>query len=88
MEGHSPEAIGSIILVLLIIFGILMSLTVGVLKVVACCKIFSKAGYGWALGLLMIIPIVNLIMLFVLGFSQWPMQRELELLKQHQKIDL
>ena len=46
------------------------------------CRIFSKAGYCWAMGLLMLIPIVNIVMLCVLGFSDWPVLKELRQLKQ------
>jgi hypothetical protein len=35
-------------------------------------KIFSKAGYSGALSLLMLIPLVNVIMLFFLAFADWP----------------
>ena len=55
-----------------------------VLTAVVFCKIFSKAGYHWALGLIMLIPIGNLIMLCVLAFGQWPIHRELEALKRSQ----
>jgi hypothetical protein len=41
------------------------------------CKIFSKAGYPWALGLLMLIPVANIIMLFILAFAEWPIHRQL-----------
>jgi hypothetical protein len=34
-------------------------------------KIFGKAGVPRIFGLLMIIPLVNLILLYVLAFSQW-----------------
>ncbi len=40
--------------------------------------IYKKAGYNPAMGCLMFIPIANIIMLFVLAFSQWPIERELE----------
>ena len=36
------------------------------------CKIFSKAGFHWALGILMIVPIANIIMPFFLAFGDWP----------------
>jgi hypothetical protein len=39
--------------------------------VVPFWQIFKKAGFPAALSLLMICPLVNLIMLFVLGFSKW-----------------
>ncbi len=34
-------------------------------------QIFKKAGMGGALSLLMIIPLVNIIMIYVLAFSRW-----------------
>ena len=45
---------------------------------------FSKAGYSWALGLLMLVPIANIIMPFVLAFGDWPIYKELRLLRQQQ----
>lgn len=48
------------------------------------CRIFSKAGYSWALGLLMLIPIANIIMPFVLAFGDWPIQKELRQLRGQQ----
>jgi len=53
-----------------------------VLGIIIWWKIFSKAGYSGALGLLMLVPIANLVMLLVLAFGQWPIQRELEHLRQ------
>jgi uncharacterized membrane protein len=44
-------------------------------------KIFSKAGYSGALGLLMFVPIANIIVLCVLAFSEWPIYRELNRLR-------
>lgn len=38
-------------------------------------KIFVKAGFSGWLGLLMIIPMINLIVLYVLAFSDWPSSR-------------
>jgi len=74
-----PEAvIGLGIAMVAIFFGLLAF----VLTIVIWCKIFSKAGYSWAMGLLMLVPLVNLIMMLVLAFSDWPVQRELRLLKQ------
>jgi len=34
-------------------------------------QIFKKAGMSGALSILMAIPLVNLVMLYVLAFSQW-----------------
>jgi len=57
---------------------ILVALAINIIYVIAFCKIFAKAGYSWALGLLMLIPIANFIMPLVLGFGHWPIYRELE----------
>ncbi len=38
-------------------------------------RIFAKAGFSGWLGLLMIVPMVNLIALYVLAFSDWPIAR-------------
>jgi len=81
---HCPEAV-PVFVAILIAFGILMGLIVVIIKVLIFCKIFSKAGYCWALGLLMLVPIANVIMPFVLAFGDWPIQKELRLLKQQEK---
>ena len=67
---------------LLIVFYVFFVLTAITLKGLICCRIFSKAGYSWALGLLMLVPIVNILMIFVLAFGDWPVRRELRQLKQ------
>jgi len=70
---------------LLITFVFFVALIATAIKILIFCKIFSKAGYSWALGLLMLIPIVNIIMAFFLAFADWPIRRELRLLKQQQE---
>lgn len=57
-------------------FIILIALAVSILMVVAFCKIFSKAGYHWALGLLVLVPLGNIIMPLFLAFSEWPIHRQ------------
>jgi membrane-anchored protein YejM (alkaline phosphatase superfamily) len=44
-------------------------------------KIFSKAGHIGAIGLLMWIPLVNIILLLYLAFSEWPIHKELRELR-------
>lgn len=34
-------------------------------------QIFRKAGFAPALSLLMIVPLVNLVLLYYIGFSEW-----------------
>ena len=42
------------------------------LVVVPFWFIFSKAGHSSWLSLLMLVPVVNLVMLYFLAFSNWP----------------
>ena len=46
-----------------------------ILPVIAFWKICSKAGFPAALGLLMIIPIANIILPLYLAFTPWPALR-------------
>ena len=73
VEAVSVFVIGIIVLALLVIVP---------LKLLIACTIFHKTGYSWALGLLMLVPIVNILMIFVLAFGDWPVRRELRQLKQ------
>jgi len=75
---ENPETIAAVAAGLVALF---VWLLVTILVVVIFCKIFSKTGYSWALGLLMFIPIANIVMLFVLAFSEWPVLKELKSLK-------
>jgi len=68
--------------VIFLIFMIPLVLIIVAVKSLIFCKIFSKAGYSWALGLLMLVPIANIIMLFVLAFAEWPIERELRSFRQ------
>ena len=75
-------AFGAIFLIFVMLITLI---TVGV-QILVFCKIFSKTGYSWALGLLMLVPIANIIMLFVLAFAEWPIERELRSFKQQGQV--
>lgn len=45
-----------------------------VLIVVPIWKIMEKAGYNGAWSLLSIVPLVNLVALWIFAFSKWPSQ--------------
>jgi hypothetical protein len=83
---HSGPDIAPAFSMVLIMFVLFMGFFVTVIGAVVYCMIFSKAGYCWALGLLMFVPIANIItniiMSLVLAFGDWPVRRELRLLKQ------
>ena len=72
MQSNCPEFV-QFMPIFIFIFVFIMAFLVNILLVVwPFCKIFSKAGYHWALGILMIVPVANIIMPFVLAFSNWP----------------
>lgn len=59
-----PEYVFGVVATLLFIFG--------------WALIFTKAGYSGWLSLLLMIPLVNLIVLLIFVFGEWPVQRELQ----------
>jgi len=75
-------AFGAIFIIFMIFFVLILT----VIQILAFCKIFSKAGFSWALGLLMLVPIANIVMFFFLAFADWPVQRELRSYKQQAQI--
>ena len=77
---REAAVLGFVFILFFMIFGLLIT----ALTTWVYCKIFSKAGYSWALGLLMLVPIANIVMPFVLGFGNWPILKELQQLKQQQ----
>jgi hypothetical protein len=52
------------------------------LSVLIFCRLFHKAGYHWALGFLSIVPVINFFVPFFLAFARWPIEKELQQLKQ------
>ena len=63
-------------------FGALMMLVFAALIIVPFWFVFAKAGFSGWLSLLMVIPVVNLITLYIFAFSAWPSletQRDLRL---------
>ena len=69
---------GAIFMIIMMFFVLILT----VIQILAFCKIFSKAGFSWALGLLMLVPIANIVMFFFLAFAEWPIQRELRSYRQ------
>ena len=60
---------------------LLVSLALLIIMIVAYVSIIRQAGYsGWWV-LVGLVPVVNLIMLFVFAFSTWPVTRQLRLLQ-------
>ena len=57
--------------------GLGLALILLVVVIVAAVKILPKAGYSAWFSLLLLIPLVNLVMVLVFAFSDWPVQKEL-----------
>lgn len=66
-----------IMLMFFLVGGLLVT---GVLlfKIFLWWRVFSKAGYSGAFGLLILAPFGTLIMLCILAFSQWPTAKRVE----------
>ena len=69
---------------MLILFITFIVLAFTAIKVFSFCRIFSKAGYSWAFGLLMLLPFSEIVIPLVLALIDWPVCKELRLFKQEQ----
>jgi len=70
--------------VILILFMAFIVLGFTAIKVFSFCRIFSKVGYSWAFGLLMLMPFSEVVIPLILALMDWPVSRELRLFKQEQ----
>ena len=66
--GH----LGSTELIIIFLVILPFALLFAVLPVIAFWKICSRAGFNGALGLLMLLPIANIILPLYVAFSKWP----------------
>ncbi len=55
------------------------------LGTLAWCRVFAKAGFHGATGVLMWIPVVNLVLFGWLAFGPWPARREARQLRKMQR---
>lgn len=78
--GEGPAAMG--VIVIIIGIGVVLALAYAIVATVCFWKIFSKAGYSGALGLLYLVPFGELIMLLILAFGKWPALQDLARLRQ------
>lgn len=62
-------------------------LVVGGLFFLPFYKICEKAGYPGIMGLTMIVPLLNIVMLYFLAFSEWPVEKELKALRRTTTLD-
>ena len=77
-HGHQvPDAIPVVAGGCFILFAVLMGLLISIFMVWLFCRIFSKAGYSWAFGLLILVPFGQIIILLILAFGDWPALRQI-----------
>ena len=55
--------------------GYLVMLVWAAIVVVPFWRICQKAGYPGALGLLIVVPLANIVFLYYLAFASWPSQK-------------
>jgi hypothetical protein len=65
------------LMIILIGFAVMFS----IVMMIPWFFIYKKAGFHPAMGCLMFLPLVNVVMLFVLAFIEWPIERELRNLR-------
>lgn len=53
-----------------------MCIPMYILPAVAFWRICSRLGFPGALGLLMFVPVANIILLFFIAFAEWPVLRD------------
>ena len=58
-------------------FELIIILFVLLIPAMLAWRICSKTGFPGGLGLLMLVPVANLILLCVLAFAEWPIERKL-----------
>ena len=73
--------------VLIILFITFFVLMFTVIKVFSFCRIFSKAGYSWAFGLLMLLPFSELVIPLILAVMDWPVCQKVRQFEQGQSRD-
>lgn len=68
-------AVGGLLAGGIVVF-LLIFLVMAILPIIAYWKIFAKTGNSGAIALLMIIPLVNLIVLYWMALGDWPALRQ------------
>jgi uncharacterized membrane protein YhaH (DUF805 family) len=80
--NFNPNDVAPIFIFAFVATALMVGLIVAIIKAWIYCMVFHKAGYSWAWGLLILVPIANIIIPFVLALGDWPVRKELRLLKQ------
>jgi hypothetical protein len=73
MDSNAVAGMFAIMFFVLIVLAVVIAILI-----VPYWKIYSRTGQSGALSLLQLIPVINVIMLFILAFGEWPIERELK----------
>ena len=65
---------------------LIIPLIIGIISVWLFWRIFKKAGFPGPLALLMFVPVVNLAMLLILAFLEWPIYRKFSIGGENKQI--
>ncbi len=71
---HGGQPVWGIGVGMIVFVSLLFVLLTDIVAIVPFFWVFRKAGWHWAMGFLMLLPIVNLVMLYVLAFARWPVE--------------
>ncbi len=55
---------------------IFLAVVMAAIAALVYCRIFAKAGFPWALGMLVLLPVFNFFVPIYLAFADWPIQQE------------
>ncbi len=60
---------------------------IGIIIILPNWKMFSKAGFSGWWSLLMIVPVINILLEYYLAFAEWPIHRELLMLRKQSETE-
>ena len=83
-DTTGPEASANVFGIIFFLVWLVFFVAGMTIALIIWCKLFSKAGYHWATGLLVLVPIANIVVAFYLAFADWPVLKELRQLRQQQ----
>ncbi|MHC4552660.1 MAG: hypothetical protein ACYSUT_07830 [Planctomycetota bacterium] len=79
-QGPEGAAVGICFVVAYLLFALLGT----ALAIFLFSRIFSKAGFNWAMAFILLVPGVGgLVVMIMLAFMDWPALKELQALKGH-----
>jgi hypothetical protein len=58
------------------VIGIILYLALIIFFVYCYCKISGRAGYSPWMGLIMLVPIANIVILYMFAFKTWPIESQ------------